>query len=69
VLVSPEWITDVLWTDRKVTVKMTREAVKNSPEYFPEKPMTPESENSLLKHYDVEKLRPRLTLGSFTKTS
>lgn len=66
VLVSPEWITDVAWNTRKVVVKMTRNAVENSPEYDPETPMTPESENDLLEHYNVQKIRPGLAAHLFT---
>jgi hypothetical protein len=66
VLVSPEWITEVTWNTRKVVVKMTRNAVENSPEYDPETPMTPESENDLLEHYNVQKIRPGLAAHLFT---
>ena len=67
VLVSPEWITDVIWSDQKVIVKVTREAVENSPEYDPETPMKPENEDSLLKHYGFEKIRPGLTLRQWLR--
>lgn len=39
VLVSPGQIDRVSWGDREVYVKMTREAVKNSPEYDPSNPV------------------------------
>jgi hypothetical protein len=35
VVVSPEWITEVAWGESKVHVDLTREAIKNSPEYDP----------------------------------
>ncbi len=35
VLVSPEWITDVDWNNSKLHVDMTREQIKNAPEYDP----------------------------------
>jgi hypothetical protein len=33
VLVSPEWITEVSWLDRKVAVDLTRQSVKQAPEF------------------------------------
>ena len=33
VLVSPDWVTDVRWIDKKVTVDLNRQSVKNSPAY------------------------------------
>jgi uncharacterized protein YrrD len=33
VLVSPQWIRDVSWTDRQVRVDLTRTQVRNGPEY------------------------------------
>jgi hypothetical protein len=33
VLISPEWIDRVSWDDHKIFVKVTREAVRQSPEY------------------------------------
>lgn len=39
VLISPDWINFVDWSQRSVGVDMTREAVKNSPEYDPAQPV------------------------------
>ena len=39
VLVSPEWIAGVDWNDSAVDVEMTREQIKNSPEYDPSAPL------------------------------
>lgn len=33
VLISPEWITEVKWSESKVFVKVSRDSVKRSPEY------------------------------------
>lgn len=33
VIIAPEWIDDVNWLDSKVSVDLTRQAVKNSPSY------------------------------------
>jgi hypothetical protein len=35
VLVAPDWITEVNWGEAKVHVDLTKEAIKNSPEYDP----------------------------------
>lgn len=37
VLISPEWIKDVSWNDRTVSIQQTRQAVKEAPRYDPEK--------------------------------
>jgi hypothetical protein len=35
VLVAPDWITEVNWGEAKVHVDLTKEAIRNSPEYDP----------------------------------
>jgi uncharacterized protein YrrD len=35
VLVAPEWITDVSWKERTVTIDLTRQAIKDSPHWDP----------------------------------
>jgi hypothetical protein len=51
VLVSPEWIGSVSWTDSKVYVELSREAIQNSPEYDTSRPLTREDEKRLYAHY------------------
>jgi len=51
VLISPAWIERVSWTDSKVYVGLSREAIKNGPEYVESKPITREYENQLYVHY------------------
>ena len=51
VLVSPAWIERVSWTASKVYVGLTREAIKNAPEYAESMPITREYENRLYFHY------------------
>ena len=51
VLVSPEWIERVSWTELKVFVKMTREEIKASPEYTDEDLITRDYESGLFQHY------------------
>ena len=51
VLVSPSWIERVSWADSKVYVALTRETIKNGPEYVESIPVTREYENKLYSHY------------------
>lgn len=50
VLVSPDWIAGVDWSDRRVRVTITCEAVKSSPEYEPQA-LTRDDEERLLRHF------------------
>ncbi len=51
VLVSPAWIERVSWTDSKVYVGLSRETIKNCPEYVESMPITREYETGLYLHY------------------
>jgi hypothetical protein len=51
VLLSPAWIERVSWTDSKVVVGLSREAIQNGPEYVESTPITREFENRLYFHY------------------
>jgi hypothetical protein len=51
VLVSPAWIERVSWADSKVYVGLSREAIKDAPEYIESRPITREYENQLHSHY------------------
>jgi len=51
VLVSPEWIERVSWADSRVRVELSREAIKEAPEYDEFGPLTREYENRLYFHY------------------
>jgi len=53
-LVSPQWIERVSWEESKVFVNLTREAIKQSPEYTEDSLLTREYETSLHIHYDRE---------------
>jgi len=52
VLVSQQWIERVSWGERKVFANLSREAIKNSPEYTDESPLTRDYEIGLHRHYD-----------------
>jgi hypothetical protein len=51
VLVSPAWIDHLNWMDSKVYVGLSREAIKDAPEYVDSQPITREYENRLHSHY------------------
>jgi hypothetical protein len=52
VLVSPAWIQRVSWTDSKVFIRLSREAIQSGPEYVESIPITREYEHLLYRHYD-----------------
>jgi len=51
VLLSPEWIDRVSWTDSRVYVDLSRETIKSGPEFDPEH-LNRDYEERLYKHYD-----------------
>ena len=51
VLVSSEWITRVVWNESLLHVDMTREQIKNSPEYDPSGHVQRDYEMKLHDHY------------------
>lgn len=51
VLVSPEWIRSVSWSDARVHIDLPRDKIKNGPEYDPSLPLTRDYETQLHKHY------------------
>lgn len=54
VLIAPSWIRGVRWMDSKVSINMTRDAVKRSPEYDPAAQVNREYEDRLYSHYGAE---------------
>ena len=52
VLISPKWIERVSWPESKVFVNLTREIIKQSPEYAEESIPTRDYETRLHHHYD-----------------
>ena len=52
VLVSPQWIERVSWGERKVFVNLSRDAIKDSPEYTDESLPTRDYEAGLHRHYN-----------------
>jgi len=51
VLVSPLWIREVRWSDRTLSVDLTRRQIERSPEYDPQHTLSPEYERELHRHY------------------
>ena len=51
VLISPAWISGIRWETSEVYVDLTRDQIKNSPEYDPET-LNRDYETRLYRHYD-----------------
>ncbi len=54
VLLSPRWIERTSWSESKVLVNLSREAIKHSPEYKEESLLTRDYETALHRHYQHE---------------
>ena len=52
ILVSPQWIERISWGERKVFVNLSRETIKQSPEYTEESLLTRDCEIRLHGHYN-----------------
>jgi len=52
VLISTKWIERVSWSESKVFVNLTRETIKQSPEYTEESLLTRDYETGLHRHYN-----------------
>jgi hypothetical protein len=53
VLIAPDWISEISWSDREVKLSLTREAIRSSPEYDPLSTVDRAYEERLHRHYDV----------------
>lgn len=51
VLVSTEWIKAVSWSDRTVEVTVSKEAIRNAPEFDPARPLDREYETRYHQHF------------------
>ncbi len=51
VLASPQWIEKIIWPNSEVHVNLTREEIKNSPEYDPSTPINRAYETRLYDYY------------------
>jgi hypothetical protein len=52
VLVSPQWIERVSWSESKVFINLPREIIKQSPEYTDDSQLTRDYEAGLYQHYN-----------------
>ena len=52
VLLSPQWIDRISWPESKVFVDLSRDTIKQSPEYTEESLLTRDYETGLHKHYN-----------------
>jgi hypothetical protein len=59
VLIAPQWIKELDWSERRVLLDLTRDAVENSPRYDPRRPLAREYEAQLHGHYGREGYWPR----------
>ena len=51
VLIAPQWIDDVRWSDATVSVNLTRQAVKDAPPYDPAAQLDHDQELAIHEHY------------------
>jgi hypothetical protein len=52
VLIAPQWIERVSWSESKVLIHLSREAIKQSPEFTNECALTRDYEDALHRHYN-----------------
>jgi stress response protein YsnF len=50
-VIAPQWIADVSWDERAVEVRLTRDAVRNSPPYHARTQFDRDEEIKLHSHY------------------
>jgi len=51
VLIAPQWIVSVSWADKRVTVSLTREAIKKAPVYDSAAQLDRQQEQAMYEHY------------------
>jgi hypothetical protein len=51
VLIAPQWVEDINWEDTSVSVKLTRQAIKDAPQYDPTKPVERAYETEIYGHF------------------
>ncbi|MBF0408087.1 MAG: PRC-barrel domain-containing protein [Candidatus Riflebacteria bacterium] len=54
VMVSPQWIDRISWSESKVFINLSRDAIKIAPEYSEESLITRDYESALHKYYNKE---------------
>ena len=51
VLIAPDWVEDIRWSDNRMVIDLTREQIKDSPEYDPNAPVNRKFEERLYDFY------------------
>jgi PRC-barrel domain len=51
VLIVPQWVQNISWTDAKVSVNLSRQSVQDAPAYDPAAPFGRKNEDDYFKHY------------------
>ena len=59
VLIAPEWISKVHWSDKTVEVNLSQDSVRHSPRYDPKQEWGSTSDASLYAHYKREGYWPK----------
>ena len=59
VLLPPDWIEQVNWPDKSVTVSVTRDQVQNAPDWDTRQPISPSFEDELYVYYAKQHPRER----------
>jgi hypothetical protein len=71
VIISPQWVTSMSWSDRTVSINLTKEQIEKSPEYRPDAPINREYEERLYDYYGRPAYWPKDSssgLGAIGKT-
>lgn len=55
VLIAPDWIRSISWDQRSVNVDLTRDLIREAPEYDASGPVSREYEQRLYEHYDRQR--------------
>jgi hypothetical protein len=59
VLISPAWIDNIDWAESKLSIDLTRQAIKDSPQYDPKSPLSRDQEAGIHAHYGRPGYWPR----------
>jgi len=59
VIISPAWIVDVDWAESKLSIGLTRQAIKDSPPYDPKSPLSRDQEAGIHAPYGRDGYWPR----------
>jgi hypothetical protein len=51
VLVSPQWIDDISWSENMVRLDLLKQQIREAPEYDPDTPIERDYEAALFEHY------------------